>query len=309
MSNVTVDHPVPLSGDHPLNVELRRIRERTLAAIAWYDNEPETFPEPLACVRGPVERYELLAAEGLGDRGFVVDLGVGAVLFNAGYAEEIRSSVIEAFTERYGFTRESAEDVAGRGLALYVFHELFHINQKFDDHQLAGIIKDAFGPDELSKLDVYADVIAAHCQSFVQQAEAQDRDWERYLDAYASNVTLSYNVLTGAFSKLGDHKKRRALGLVTSRLLIEKLRGVSDDDEFAEIALCPVYTSIAFETGHIIALVSRENAWEILFWAQVEEADRLRALWERTGTAAPEDLLALMMPLCDVAIAGGQRGV
>lgn len=291
------------SGDSDaLNDALGRVRQRALAAVSKYDQEGWVLPKPLALIAPSLQALDLVASDALGERGFVVDWGECVVHFNATYLGKIIRGTVSTFVDRYGFGSDVANLMADRAVGLYVFHELFHINQNFIDHEAAAIVKEAFGPDELSKIDVCADFIAAHCQAIVDQSEGVDQDWEAYLQYYASNITLSYNILMGSFSALAPHKKRRALGLMVGRLLVERAISAGADSELKELVVWPVYASVANIEGYLVALISRENAWEILFYAQVEDTRVLQELWENVGVAPPEDLMALMMPLCEAAI-------
>lgn len=295
------EEPTPLADDHPLNLALATAQADARKAIAWYDKADGVFPAPLAVMREALEQNRLLASEELGERGFIIDANNARILFNSRYLGGIVRSTTETFVQRYRRTPAAAAVSAQKAVGLYLFHELFHISQNFIDHELAGVIKEAFGPDELSKFDVYADVIAAHCQTLVDQA-GKAPSLDDYLATYGAYLMLSYDVLTGAF-ELSPHKKRRALGLITSRMLVERAlwEGEAGGD-VADLALSPVYTSIAETSGHIIALVGRDHAWEILFYARAENPVDLLALWEATGKAPPADVLALLFPFYEQVV-------
>lgn len=295
------EEPTPLADDHELNLALATAQADARRAIAWYDTADGVFPAPLAVMREALEQNQLLASDELGERGFVVDATNARILFNSRYLDGVVRSTTETFLMRYGRSPEAAAVSAQQAVGLYMFHELFHISQNFIDHELAGVIKEAFGPDELSKFDVYADVIAAHCQTLVDLLEKAP-NLDNYLPTYGAYLTLSYDVLTGAF-ELSPHKKKRALGLITSRMLVERAlwEGETGGD-VADLALSPVYTSIAEKSGHIIALVGRDHAWEILFYARAENPMDLLAVWEAAGKAPPSDVLALLFPFYEQVV-------
>lgn len=279
----------PLPASHPFNVMLAAQRARALAALSDAKRADGLF-DPLRYLAPKLQRYQMLASEELGDRGFVVDENAVCVLFNSHPIERITSHISSRFA---ALAPNELASLIERGVGLYLYHELFHLEQNFEDHQLAAIIKNAFGPDDLSKIDVYADIIAAHCQSLVDLSGSK-RDIEQYFKMFGANVTLSYEILSGAFESKSPHKKRRGLGLMTSRLLVERAANSNFDEGYVEEALVPVYTSIALESSHIIALATKGSGWVILFYAHVTDSDKLVRLWDRAGTADPEELLRLL---------------
>lgn len=306
MENINSNNTVILYNNFELDELVEGIRQRALVAIRYYTDNSNSIPYPLDLIHNSLSSYKLCVSKDIGERGFLVNESDKFIAFNAGYIGCIRDDITEMFIEKYKCANEDATIFASEAISLYIFHELFHINQNFIDHELATIIKGAFGPDELSKIDVYADVIAAHCLAFVQQSEKDNTDWNDYIVTYAANITLSYNVLTRSFSNSGDHKKRRALGLLTSRLLIEYALDAKaaneDNEEIQDLPICPIYTSVSQSTGHIIALSSRENAWGVLFYAQVDDHNKLAHIWNSIAIEPDEDIIAMMMPLCEAAM-------
>lgn len=288
---VTVAPPVttPLPHDHPFNRALARQRAKALEALAHRKDGDSLF-DPLLYVIPMLERYEMLAADGLGERGFAVDDENQRVLFNRYPIERIIRHINEQFG---GLNSNDLDKLVDQSVGLYLYHELFHIEQNFENHELAQIIKEAFGPDELSKIDVYADVVAAHCQTLVDLS-GTETDIKKYLEAFGSNISLSYEILSGAFESVSPHKKRRGLGLMTSRLLVERAINSNLDDKTVEEALAPVYTSVSLESSHIIALTTTGNGWIVLFYAQTLDKDALSNMWDRAGTAKPRELLSLL---------------
>ncbi len=287
--NEAKPNPIALPPDHRINIALKVARKQALEAIALYDDN-EALSAPLRYVGPTLQRFNMVAATGMAGAGFVVDEEVETVFFNVETLDRIIAYVEQAFNNYPGI---EVQTLVSQSVGLYLYHELFHIEQNFEDHDLASIIRSAFGSDELSKLDVYADVVAAHCQALIDFA-GQPLDRASYLSFYGSNLTLSYDILAGAFESTSDHKKRRGLGLMTVRYLVERAMRSGATEDMVDDALLPAYTSVALDSGHIISLTIADTGWTILFYAHAADPSALQKLWDRAGVAKPDELLRLL---------------
>jgi hypothetical protein len=160
----------------------------------------------------------------------------------------------------------------------------------------AGSLKAAFGPDELSKFDVIADVRAAHCAAMVVVGNEKRADLESYLTVYRSFLLLSYKLLAGVFG-VGekDHKKKRALGILTSIALVQHYLYVDKSEKSLRWALYPSFTSVVVEDEQIVGLSAAGDSWVILFGGQIaSEEMTAMELWESIGIEDPSRIVSFL---------------
>jgi hypothetical protein len=132
----------------------------------------------------------------------------------------------------------------------------------------------------------------------ISTAKEEISDWEPYIEAYRNNLLLSYQLLVRAFSiENADHKKKRALGLLTSIALCQSAANATGDDAAKRIGLAvkPAFTSVDEDDGCIVALTCGQIGWEILFHGVVKtNRMEISQMWETVGTDDPSDIVALL---------------
>lgn len=275
---------------------LNRIRAEAIFAVKWWIDVDPGRAAPLEPIVSILSVNNLVVSEGLGDAGFKSDPENFEVQFNAKVLRNINLAVEKLFSQHE--SGETLEELKRQAIALYVFHELTHITQRFVEHNLAKTLKSAFTPDELSKIDLVADVRAAHCNALIFTAKTESQSKEVYLKSYRNNLLLSYQLLVGAFSiKDADHKKKRALGLLTNVALCHSaLQSTGEDaDRRLALAVRPAFTSVDQDGGGVVALTCAEQGWEILFHGSVATNRMTVAeMWDQIGTSDPTDILALL---------------
>lgn len=298
--SVASDSPSPASEDcdQYLTATLNRIRAKALFARQWCEEQSLDIAEPLTPIVNILSAHNLVVSDALGEAGFEVSAN-GEIHFNREVLRNVVATTRAIFADRGSMPEEAVEALCEQAIAMYVFHEITHIAQKFVEHGLAQTLKRAFGPDELSKVDLVADVRAAHCNTIVFAAIQNQFSERAYLEILRDNYLLSYELLTKAFSIAdADHKKKRALGLLTSAVLVQ-LALNSDGEKHQELrslALRPAFTSVDTEQNCIVALTCGSNGWEILFHAQVStNRITIPEMWDRIGTGEPSDILGLLL--------------
>jgi hypothetical protein len=280
---------------------INSVKDDVIAAEGWL---VANFPE-MAPVLGGIVRvlttHSLHVSTELGEAGFARDAAAARLYFNAASLVSIwfaASDILAAQDDT-----ESPEVLASfrrNALGLYVLHEIVHVVQNFEKHGLAQILKDAFGPDELSKFDLVADVAAANGMTIAALAREGEFESANYLRLFGSNVLLAYELLSRAFKTAGiDHKKKRALGLLTSLTLVRLALEANDPqvrDHLQRLATTPAFTSVDKASGTIIALTCCGNpgGWKILFGASADP-DTISALWSDPGSSSPERALGILI--------------
>jgi len=277
---------------------LNQVRADALFAMRWWRENNLALAAPLEPIVGILSANNLVVSDGLGDAGFKADAENFEILFNATYLRAIIDTVGALFPPTEEEAAGAVGEIVRQAIALYVFHEITHITQKFVEHELAKTMKAAFSPDELSKIDLVADVRAAHCNALISTAIDGDLERKGYLESYRNNLLLSYQLLVRAFSvKDADHKKKRALGLLTNVVLTQSALNANgeDADRRMELAVKPAFTSVDPVGGTIVALTCGQAGWIILFHGEVA-TNRMTVseMWEAAGTTEPEDILALL---------------
>lgn len=274
-----------------------RIRAKALFARQWCDENDLRIAEPLIPIVNILSAHNLVVSDELGEAGFK-HVPPGEIHFNRDVLRNIVATAREMFGGRNGISPQTLETLCEQAVAMYVFHEITHITQRFIEHGLAQNLKRAFGPDELSKLDLVADVRAAHCNTIISAAVQNQFSERAYLEILRDNFLLSYQLLTRAFSiKDADHKKKRALGLLTNYVLAE-LALTSDEQDYERIrslALRPSFTSVDPEQNCIVALTCGANGWDFLFHAEVStNRMTIPEMWESVGERDPADIIGLL---------------
>lgn len=282
----------------PLTRTLNQIRAEAIFALKWWRETDPTRAAPLEPIVAVLSANNLVASEGLGEAGFKSDPENFEVVFNAGVLRSIAAAVAEIFPGSAPLEIATRAEIGRRATALYVFHEITHITQKFVEHELAKSMKAAFTPDELSKIDLVADIRAAHCNALISTAIEGNSDPGVYLNAYRDNLHLSYQLLVRAFSiKDADHKKKRSLGLLTNITLCQSAQMASSADapKLVELAARPAFTSVDRGEACIVALTCGADGWEILFHGKVAtNRMTIPEMWDAAGSADPTDILALL---------------
>ncbi|WP_269715005.1 hypothetical protein [Caulobacter sp. NIBR2454] len=277
---------------------LNQVRADALFARQWWRDRNPALAAPLEPVVAILSANNLVVSEGLGDAGFKSDPENFEVLFNANYLRSISSAVENLFPIEPGESPGALEEIIRQAVALYVFHEITHITQKFMEHELAATMKVAFSPDELSKIDLVADVRAAHCNALIDTAKQENLDRNAYLESYRNNLLLSYQLLVRAFSlKDKDHKKKRALGLLTNVVLTQgAITSVGGEaTRRMELAVKPAFTSVDLDGGTIVALTCGSSGWEILFHGEVAtNRMNVQEMWDAVGDTDTDDILAIL---------------
>ena len=276
---------------------LNQIRAEAIFALKWWRDQDPARAAPLEPVGAILSANNLQVGDGLGDAGFRSDPENFEILFNADTLRRIEEVVIEIFGDDEAFV-DSIEEIQRQAASLYLFHEVTHINQRFVEHSLAASMKSAFTPDELSKIDLVADVRAAHCNALIATAIDENADTGPYLEAYRNNLMLSYQLLVRAFSiKNADHKRKRALGLLTCVVLCQSALQAepAEVSRRVELAVRPAFTSVDGSEGCIVALTCGSMGWEILFHGSVAtNRMTIGEMWDSVGTTDPSDILALL---------------
>lgn len=120
---------------------------------------------------------------------------------------------------------------------MFLIHELLHIRQNFPHYGTVQIIKNGLGDIGLPMLDVAADTIAAHLCALIESERADDLSEECRLSWYVTCLIISYVIGNFVFTSDGNGKvakKQRAIGLLTSALLVQaKLNNQLDETKIS----------------------------------------------------------------------------
>ena len=279
---------------------LSEIRAEAIYAKDWLvAHNAGALSAPLTAVVGVLSAHNLVVSDELGEKGFEVAQSPLRIVFNRHALTLISETIRALFKDEVAQDGEEHLDALVRqGIRLYVFHEVTHIKQQFIEHGLAKSIKRAFTPDELGKIDLVADVSAAHCNAAVLSVIDDDIEVNHYLERYLNSLLLSYELLTRAFLiKDADHKRKRALGLLTGAVLTQvALRSEgSNFDKYLGIAIRPAYTSVDKEDGCVVGLTCGQAGWEVLFHAKVRTNKySVAEMWEDIGRGDPADIMGFL---------------
>jgi hypothetical protein len=279
-----------------LSAFLNAVRRDALFAKQWFEDLDNASGDVLKPIVDILATHNLVVGYDLEAKGFEVCEERGEIRFNGGAL----NSIVTAARSMQTRTTEGNEDLFVKlAIALYVYHEITHVDQKFIDHALAGKIKTALSPDQLSQFDCIADVNSAHCAALIACAYSDDFSEELYLKAYASNLLLSYQILVRAFGiSSGDHKRKRALGLLTNTALTQI--AINTDEgarKKAMMSLCirPCFTGVVPETGEILCVTLGTDGLRVLFCATAAtNAMDVESMWLAIGGHDPSEIIAVL---------------
>lgn len=273
------------------------IKGEVLAAESMVPAHLADMARPLSRVAAVLRNHKLDVSDKLGDAGFNQDKARSELVFSTDALRRMWS-VVDQLPLAANATQEELAALRRRSIALYVLHETYHIVQNLAEYELAQTLKQAYGADELSKFDLVADVVAANCLTILQAVERGDYDPVNYVKAFAANVLLAYELLCHGFNTTGvDHKKKRALGLLTCATLARRAVEANEREQFLKLmplATAGAFTSVDIEQGAIVALTLKPNpGWSVLFRAKTSPQVAAQ-LWKAVDLAQADVALGVL---------------
>lgn len=252
-------------------------------ALSWcHENDFDALARPLKKALDQTIGYTIQASNNIGEAGFELDEHNRIIFFSFSAVNAVIASSI-SFS---GIKSKNPLDnpIVQNAIAIYLFHELTHISQKFVEHSQAKELQEAFGKDIFSMLDCITDIKAAHCVTVMLQSASGQFSKHDYVTLFSSNVTLAYHLLIDAFSiKNADHKRKRALGLISTCAICDVALEAEPLNKSALMAtaMTPVFSSysatkkritcLAPESGDIVFVsptqrnsITAEEIWKSL---------------------------------------------
>jgi len=280
--------------DDELADRVAKVRAEILAVHIKLGSLDRPVNEGLKNICQILRRCSLSVAD-LGEAAFDFNSAHDDIAFNVAHLRKVVAVVRQLFSGAAS-DLPALEQEATR---LFVLHELEHIDQHFVEHSLAAEMKDAFGPDEVSKLDVVADVRAAHCSAIIADTLSGSTDPIAHLRRYRNYLILSYQILCVGFGVDGlAHKKKRALGLLTNASIAQlaiRYANAPEQRLFSTLAFQPTFTSVSQETGRFVILALSTRGWRILTDARFrQDTSTVLSVWNGLGGAGYEYILAVL---------------
>lgn len=278
-----------------LGLLLSAVRIDALYAHQRCEEENNPLAKHLKPIVDVLSSHNIVVSYELGDSGFRVDEATGEIQFNG---NALNSIVTAARSMSPRGDDDASEAFTKLAVALYIYHEITHVVQKFIDHALAGKIKQVLSPDQLSQFDCVADVTAAHASAIISCAYAGNFSEEYYLDAYASNLLLSYQVLVRAFGiAKADHKRKRALGLLTNVSIAQLALSAKGEARAILMSLCirPCFTGVDEDNEEILCITLGPDGPCVLFCGGASTNTlNVKAMWAALGQYDPSEIVALL---------------
>lgn len=294
-------HPIHLNpaneqvSAEAVEIALAEIVQNARYALAWFEeNDLDHLARPLQKALAQTIGYSIRLSDNIGEAGFDLDES-NRTIFLSSFA---LNAVIASSSAISGTKREDPLEIplVSAAIAIYLFHELTHISQKFIRHEQAGEIRGAFGDDIFAMIDCITDIKAAHCATISAIAFDGSFSKTEYVSIFSNNVVLAHHILVNAFSiKNAPHKKKRALGLLSTSAICDVALKCQDGKKNALMALAmtPVYSSIIPEKQKILCICPESG--DIIFVSD-ENTNGLSAteLWESLENIPTGDAIAFL---------------
>ncbi len=109
-------------------------------------------------------------------------------------------------------------------VALYFFHEIFHVVQKVGDFRDVQTLKNVSGKRTLASFDIVADFVAARMYASIL-THINSGDFEQFYQSFYLVLSISYEVGLRSFSLNSDFKVERGLSIFLARhRLLQNMR-------------------------------------------------------------------------------------